>query len=300
MSPLIIEHTEAGGTVLDGTSRGDGSAEVVKALGWRWGRSISCWYVPRSRDVAPKRALIELTVRRLREAGFEVEVTIDATVGDREELEQRRVFRSEERVDRLTVRAEGEQQKSEARMAAGKQISDSIPLGQPILIGHHSEAADRRRRGRALSHFHASLEHDRAAIEASTSATIAAAATGSRNNPITVANRIDRLADTVRIYQRNLAGLPADGARRVEFEDRLAIAEADLTYWRRVREQQIADGTATAYSRETVKAGDLVLICNSWHRVVRSNAKTVSVASEYSGTQRAPWFKVTDHRPATN
>ena len=45
---LTIEHTEAEGTLLLGTSRGDGSAEVVKALGWRWGRSIGLWFVPRA------------------------------------------------------------------------------------------------------------------------------------------------------------------------------------------------------------------------------------------------------------
>ena len=61
---LTIEHTEAEGTLLLGTSRGDGSAEVVKALGWRWGRSIGLWFVPRSRDAAPKRPLIEQTARQ--------------------------------------------------------------------------------------------------------------------------------------------------------------------------------------------------------------------------------------------
>ena len=91
---LTIEHTEAEGTLLLGTSRGDGSAEVVKALGWRWGRSIGLWFVPRSRDTAPKRPLIEQTARQLREAGFEVEVSIDTTTGDREAAEARRAERA--------------------------------------------------------------------------------------------------------------------------------------------------------------------------------------------------------------
>ena len=69
---LTIEHTEAEGTLLLGTSRGDGSAEVVKALGWRWGRSIGLWFVPRSRDAAPKRPLIEQTARQLLNSTFMV------------------------------------------------------------------------------------------------------------------------------------------------------------------------------------------------------------------------------------
>ena len=63
---LRIEHTEKEGTLLHGTSRGDGAGQVVKALGWRWGRSIDAWYLPRSRDAAPRRPLIELTAARLR------------------------------------------------------------------------------------------------------------------------------------------------------------------------------------------------------------------------------------------
>lgn len=61
MSP--ISHTDVDGTMLEGTARGDGSAEVVKSLGWRWGRSIGSWFVPRSRGVPPKRELIERTAQ---------------------------------------------------------------------------------------------------------------------------------------------------------------------------------------------------------------------------------------------
>jgi hypothetical protein len=32
---LTITHTHAEGTLIDGTSRGDGTAEVLKANGWR-------------------------------------------------------------------------------------------------------------------------------------------------------------------------------------------------------------------------------------------------------------------------
>jgi len=62
MSELTIEHTDAEGTVLYGTARGDGSAEILKVHRWRWGRSIAAWYIPRSRDQAPMRARIKGTV----------------------------------------------------------------------------------------------------------------------------------------------------------------------------------------------------------------------------------------------
>ncbi|MFD6090598.1 hypothetical protein ACFWGN_00590 [Oerskovia sp. NPDC060338] len=41
-------------------------------------------------------------------------------------------------------------------------------------------------------------------------------------------------------------------------------------------------------------------IGDTWRRVVRANAKTVSVQTGYSWTDRAPWHSVTDHQPAAD
>ena len=85
---LTIEHTDDEGTTIDGTSRGDGTAEVLKVNGWRWSRTLfdgrGSWYVPRSRNVPPKRFTIDRTVAALEAAGFIVAVLIDAPPGDRE------------------------------------------------------------------------------------------------------------------------------------------------------------------------------------------------------------------------
>ena len=40
MTALTIPHTHESGTLIDGTTRGDGTADALKATGWRWGRSI--------------------------------------------------------------------------------------------------------------------------------------------------------------------------------------------------------------------------------------------------------------------
>ena len=172
---LTIEHTEAEGTLLHGTSRGDGSAEVVKRLGWRWGRSIGMWFVPRSRDAAPKRPLIEQTADQLRAAGFDVEVSIDTTTGDREQAEKRRAERSQARVGRLEDRAGREQAKADQRYAASRKIADGIPFGQPILLGHHSQARAERDARKIRSHMEANIEHQERA-----NAAAAAAATADR------------------------------------------------------------------------------------------------------------------------
>lgn len=58
---LTITHTHIAGTLIEGLSRGDGTGEVLKACGWRWGRSIGAWFVPQSRDRLPKAHVIQRT-----------------------------------------------------------------------------------------------------------------------------------------------------------------------------------------------------------------------------------------------
>lgn len=299
---LSIEHTEAQGTLLHGTSRGDGSAEVVKGLGWCWGRSISSWYLPRSRDVPPKRPLIERTAQRLREAGHEVEVSIDTTLADRGEREDRIARRSQDRVDRLESRAGRQEAKAEQRHASFRQIADHIPLGQPILLGHHSQARAERDVRRMGSHMDASVEHQERADDARAAARSAQDSQRHRHNPVTVANRVERLAADVRRLERTLAGInahdrPQDDPHRQSVEDRLAIDRADLEHWKQVRADQVASGEATDHGPDTVAVGDLVKIRGSWYPVARCNAKTVAVETGYSWTDKAPWHEVQDHRP---
>lgn len=300
---LTITHTTEAGTLLEGTSRGDGSAEVVKRHGWRWGRSIASWYVPQSRERSPRRDKIETTAAALREAGFEVEVVIDATVGDVAEAEARRAERAEGRAERLTARAQREQAAGEARDTAANQISDGIPFGQPILIGHHSQRRAERDRDRLIAHTRAGIEHRRAAEEASISAAIAAAAMDRRNAPVTVANRIQRLAASVRKMERSMTRMDrdqvaADAPARVQLGDDLAHERANLAHWQEVRAHQIAAGMATNYDRTTVKKGDAVKIRGTWHRVARANPTTVAVETPYSWTDKSPWHEVQDHAPA--
>jgi len=56
--------------------------------------------------------------------------------------------KQERRRQRLLDRAQRREALAESSEAAAKEISDGIPMGQPILVGHYSEKGDRRRRGR--------------------------------------------------------------------------------------------------------------------------------------------------------
>lgn len=84
--------------------------------------------------------------------------------------------------------------------------------------------------------------------------------------------------------------------RRTSAYDREAIAVADLALarvWLADLEQAAAQEAADAAARASVDLsaitpGGLVRTRHGWHRVVRVNAKTVTVATQWSWTERIP------------
>ncbi|WP_430648118.1 DUF3560 domain-containing protein [Agromyces sp. GXS1127] len=307
---LTITHTHEAGTIIDGTSKGDGSAEVLKANRWRWGRSIAAWYVPNSRDHGPNRHRIEATAAALREAGFEVETVIDDTTRTTAEVEAGKIARQVDRVDALEAKAERKSAAADAAWEAAKRDLARLPEGgEPIKIGHHSEGRHRaaiaradRSMGRSVA---AQAEADRAAERAET----ATHTTGARYNPVTVANRIEKIGADIRRVDRQIEAdrydpetgyQPASdelkAARAKRAAPRLAELRDQLAYWEGVRAQQIADGTATGYTRQQIQKGDLVKIRGNWREVVRANVKTVSLTTGYSWTDTAPYAEIQEHK----
>ena len=56
--------------------------------------------------------------------------------------------RQEARRERYELRAERARQESDAAARQAEKMASIIPMGQPILVGHHSEGRDRRYRAR--------------------------------------------------------------------------------------------------------------------------------------------------------
>lgn len=284
MDALVITHDAPSGTLLDGTSRGDGVAALIKPLGWRWSATVGAWYLPGSRDRAPRQTTIAATTAALAAAGHLVDVTINADLGTTADREARLAARSHTRVTGLTSKAERAAQAAAAADARLDAAADQLPPGgEPIKVGHHSEARHRR----ALDRVHAALgsaaQAHTAAKDAAERVSAAASHAKGRTSPVTVANRIARLEAELRAAQRTTS---AD-------VDRI---RDELDYWTRLRADQIDAGAATNYGPDTIKAGDLVKIAGHWREVVRVNRTTVSVATGYSWTDRAPYAHVQAHR----
>jgi len=300
---IVIRHTSETGTLVDGTARGDGSAEVLKAEGFRWGRSISCWFRPMSRDHAPDLYRIKRAAEQLRAAGFEVEVEVDATPRGQAEAEADRAARLDDRADALAAKAERKDREATNRLAAAHAISDRIPFGQPILVGHHSERGHRADLKRIENHMNRFCEAYDEAKEAGRAAETAGRHMAHREHPLVVARRIDRLETDLRRTVAVLEGRSvAYGCKtpssqwREQLEANAAHLREQLEHWRRIHAEQVESGKVGEWTQADVQRGDLVQVRGRWVKVARVNRTTVSVETGYSWTDRVPYHEIREHR----
>lgn len=310
---LTITHTHEAGTIIEGTSRGDGTAAILKANRWRWGRSIAAWYVPNSRDRLPQDHIITRTAAALESAGYELApLQIDRTSRSTAEVEAAKAERQAARVEALEAKAQRKSDAADQARARADAAHAALPWGgEPIKIGHHSEQRHRNAIEKAHRTMGRAIEADNEAERAAARAEAATHTTDARYAPVTVANRIEKLAADIRRAERNIAADvydPEKGYRPATAEQKAQRAERyapqldelrdQLAYWQQVRADQIANGQATNYSRETVKKGDLVKIRGTWSLVQRANPKTVRIQVEAGWDLSYLWAEVKDHRPA--
>lgn len=311
-----ITHTHEAGTLIAGTAKGDGSSEVLKACGWRWARTLGSWYIPQSRDRNATGWKVERTRAALVAAGFDVEVDIDNTPRATATVEADKIERQADRVEALEAKADRKQGAEDAADSKARLMHERLPWGgEPIKVGHHSEGPHRAAIARADNAMRKSVEAGDAAKEAAERAEAAAHVTAGRYSPVTVANRIKKIGADIRSAERNAsedtrydaevgyrpatAEEMAAAARR--WAPRIAEHRDALAYWEGVRAGQVADGTVTDYSSDTIAKGDWVKCWREWHEVMRVNAKSVTVAYVTNGfthRQIVEYSKVEGHRAA--
>lgn len=284
MSAITLSHTPAEGTLADGTSRGDSAGPILKAHGFRCSRTIGMWYLPHSRDKRANTALIERTAAALREAGHSVETTIDNdATRSFAEAEAERAERAEERAERFSDYADNAAARSAARYQAGHQMLDAIPMGQPILVGHHSERRDRAYRNRAVDNLEAGFREADKAEYWSSRADAATSHQARRHSTGTTLRRIEKLEADERYWVNTLkkghnsSGWTTDTRQQVEeINRRLADVREQLEYWRtQIAAKQQAG--AKIWCKDDFQVGDFARIDGYWHEVMRVNAKSLTV-----------------------
>lgn len=315
---LTITHTHEAGTLIEGTERGDGTADILKANGWRWGRSIASWFIPQSRDKSAKSWKIDATRSALEAAGFDVVTEIDnERRRSAAEIEADKMERLGARVEALDAKSERATAADDAAYAKALGALSRLPEGgEPIHVGHHSESRHRNAIAKADTAMRRSVEAGEYAREIERRAQVAAASTEARYAPLAVARRIERIKTDIRGYERRISGSShtfaggyvettsaATGDYAVRLTAELEGMRDDLAFWEGIRAAQVASGATTDYSRETVAKGDKVRFWGGWALVTRTNAKSVSVewdnGNGYTRRGTVLYHEIKAHAPAT-
>jgi hypothetical protein len=293
-----ITHSYADGTVLSGlskpeTRRGTPVRQILDDNAWTW-RPQPGWFQRSSRNQLPRRHRIDNTAARLRDLGYEVTVTIDTTVRDMAQVEQERAERMDDRAAALDAKADRRARAGRARVESADAFFGALPIGQPI-IGE----ADRRRRER----HHETERRGRALLnQAATAADRAQTARAHRDrryHPRTV-----RLQTQLAEAARGLAS--ESEAARSYWQPIHDKVTNELTYWRTVHAEHLAEGKIRVFTRADITRGDWVLggWPGGWHRVVRVNPKTVTIETDRKAvsdgwfTNTVPYHEITNVRSA--
>lgn len=296
MAAITITHTRAGGTLIDGSAKGDGVYEILRGLGgnWRYFPSLRQIGLGQSRDKAAKTWHINRAADALRAAGHDVTVTIDESQRrDMATIEADRAERAEARAEHYAERAERTSTEAAAAYAKARQMAEAIPFGQPILTDHYSAGRDRRYRDRIGKTYERAFagmdEAERLAHRAE-----AAETTQSYRESVPVTlRRIKGLEADLRRVQRHLEGrldyvsdgegeytlkrvMPGEG-RKAQLEQMAADLQEKITYWREQVARAEAEGVKV-WTKADFTKGDFTLVHGSWAEVLRVNAKSVTVA----------------------
>ncbi|THA53267.1 DUF3560 domain-containing protein [Streptomyces sp. A1136] len=282
---IVLRHTRAGGSLAEGTARGDGSAEILRGRRFRWSRNLGCWYLPHSRDKAADRFTLNALAEALREAGHAVHVTVREDIARTfGEAEAEREERAADRAARFSDRADRAADASKAALAEARRIGSAIPFGQPILVGHHSEKRHRRDLDRIDSNMRKGIDEGNRADHWAGRADAAAHYEQHRKDPGRTLRRLKELEATLRGLEKLLAGEPAFGSswdiskpeNVAELTRRHAETADEMAHWREIIAKAEADGVKL-WSRADFVKGDYARSRGRWYEVLRVNGSSLTV-----------------------
>ncbi|WP_018506083.1 DUF3560 domain-containing protein [Parafrankia discariae] len=291
-APLAIRHDRETGTLMDGIRRADCRvlSPIFTRFRVRWSDLIGeegSWYLRGSRGRAADTFRINELAGALRVAGFPVTVSVDDTpITDIATWEAARIGRADDRATQHTDAAGRATARADARRNAADALRGAIPLGQPVLPGHHSAPGHRRDLARADRHDDAATEATATAGYHADKAAAAARYAQSRLDVPAALRRLKTLEAAQRVDTRALRaaerraadGDPAPHPRwKARIEADLLQRAAEIDYWTRHVAEQEAAGVKV-WRPGDFQTGDQVKASfGGWHPVLRVNTRSLTI-----------------------
>lgn len=187
----------------------------------------------------------------------------------------------EARCDRKLDKAEryeGYADNAESRAAASSKSADEIsrfiPMGQPILVGHHSERRHRRDLSRIGSKIRRSIEESKKAEHLSCKAgNLERDARRIMEDRSYIMNRIEEEEAYLRRLKRHAASYSDYQSRANETEEKIAYWKSRLS---EIENKMRSSGRNIA-TPENIKPGFWIKYTGTWYEVVRVSSKTVTI-----------------------
>lgn len=242
-----------------------------------WSRSINGW-VSRSKG-GLSRFYAEDVLKR---NGFEDRGAEGERLTFAEQVEATQ-DRAAERADRFEDRSISAAHDSAAHHKTSHDMLAVIPLGQPILVGHHSEKRDRAYRERAWNQMGKAVEaSDRAQHYAGRAATARATADGAQySDPAYLGRRIKECEAEIRQFGWRLQG------KFYSYSDPRPISDAERERYQRLLEREqdklefhqhcLATCGRAVFNKATLAGKTAVKVRGRWELIVKLNPTTVAV-----------------------
>lgn len=209
----------------------------LKAAGWRWSGFRKAWHNPRKMVTPP--------------VPFQVGGLVDY---------------ADERADRLDERAARTRADGQARLARVHGIMDRIPLGQPILRGHHSERRHRRDVERIESGMAKGFAALKEANRLEERADASARRQAEQDSLPGMIRRLERLETYIRRAERIGIERLTEQGKSIHADNLRTVVEL----------RAAIKATAEPLPATDVEAGDVVRYRGNLLLVARVNAKTIS------------------------
>jgi hypothetical protein len=197
-----------------------------------------------------------------------------------EEQQALKIERKENRIEKLEEYAENAEKRSDQAYQKAHRVMSFIPMGQPILVGHHSERRHRRDIKRIDNNMKKSIEEsDKVNYFHSKVSTLKYEVNRNKGSRDYFGNRIQET-------QSKLSSLLKEKSyyeqwnRMDEYNSKVQNVTEELNYWLKSLSELEGDLLSKGSkipSPDNIKPGYFVKYRGSWYPVKRVNRKTVTV-----------------------
>lgn len=187
--------------------------------------------------------------------------------------------------DRYDGYADNAEARSTAGSHAAHEIGRHIPMGQPILVGHHSERRHRRDIARIDSNMRKAVEESKKADYFSHKSTnLVRDAKRIKEDRSYIMNRIEEEESYLRRLRRYATSYS-------DYTIRVSETEEKITYWKsrlsEVETDMKGSGDRVA-TPDNLKIGFWIKYTGTWYEVIRVSKKSVTVKG-WLGVERLTW-----------